>query len=429
MATIETASPADLDIYFNTVLNKDRSTYTSSNDEPTPMACVAEMLAAIPEEVWRRPDLKVLDPCCGNGNFGAVALRYIEQHYDRTEALETVLEFGDINAARLDNVRRVFCGDTYALQVYSQDFLAREDDLLYDLVMANPPYARILEDGARAAKNHNMIGAFVDAALARLKPDGYVVFITPDNWMSRADRNTLALKLSSLHIVHLDIHGAKRHFKKIGSSFTWYVVQNRPYGPPVSVSGVWKRRPFAGTVTAGPREYIPLLYTETVRSILAKTVDAARPRFGVQTSSDLHKYTKADLIVSGLDDEHPFRLIHTPKQTVWASRPHKFQEGWKAFISTTDKYACFADDCGMTQSIAFVMCDDEEHARRRCRVLMHPLFRFINNICRWGNFNNIRMLQCFPEPDPAVDYDAAPEAIYEQFGISPDEVAYIEANL
>lgn len=29
----------------------------------------------------------------------------------------------------------------------------------------------------------------------------------------------------------------------------------------------------------------------------------------------------------------------------------------------------------------------------------HPMYKFINNICRYGNFNNVRILQNFPYCD------------------------------
>ncbi len=53
----------------------------------------------------------------------------------------------------------------------------------------------------------------------------------------------------------------------------------------------------------------------------------------------------------------------------------------------------------MTQSIAFIRCENEIVARQIKEVLEHPLYKFINNICRYGNFNNIRILQNFPHCD------------------------------
>lgn len=420
--TIETSTFDVLKKYYDETLNKDKSTYVSSNDEPTPIDCVCEMIGKLPTELWERPDLTILDPCCGNGNFAIPVLFELEKHHSKKVIMENIIEFNDININRLANVRRVFCNDKFALQISQHDFILHETSKKYDLIMANPPYAKILENGKRASKNHNLIKDFIEKSLQLLKPGGYLLFITPDNWMSYADRNVLIETLTSLQIVHLDIHTAKKYFKKIGSSFTWYIIQNRPAYKDIQVSGIWKKQEYSSMVISQPRKYIPLVYNHIVQSILKKTVDNTQiPKFAVKTSSDLHKYTKATLLSDTQSETHPHKLIHTPSQTVYASRPHKYQSGYKVFISTTDKYGVFIDQCGMTQSIVFILCDNEEHAKKYERILKHPLYVFINNICRWGNFNNIRILQSFPIPTI--------EDVYMSFEITPEEIAYIEANL
>jgi tRNA1(Val) A37 N6-methylase TrmN6 len=416
-----------LKLHFNETLNKDKSTYKSSNDEPTPIECIEEMIASLPDEFWYRTNLRILDPCCGNGNFAIPVLFKLLETTGKTvkEIVENVLTFNDINQERLQNVERVFCADQYAANIRSEDFIASSHQTLYDLVMANPPYAKLLENGKRASKNHNLIKDFIEKALSVLKPGGYLMFITPDNWMSYADRNKLIEIITELQIVHLDIHSAKKYFKKIGSSFTWYIIQNRAAYKPITVSGLWKNQYYCGEVGSKKRKYIPLVYNNIVANILEKTVDnEALPKFQVKTSSDLHRYTKRDLISNDETPEFKHRLIHTPSQTVYASRPHKFQDGWKVFISTTDKYGVFVDNCGMTQSIVFIQCKNKADADNVAKILMHPLYVFVNNICRWGNFNNIRILQNFP-----VTSETDEKKIFEYFKITDEEIAFIHANL
>jgi len=126
-------------------------------------------------------------------------------------------------------------------------------------------------------------------------------------------------------------------------------------------------------------------------------------------------------------DIYKYKLIHTPSQTVYSSKPHKFQKGYKVFISTTDKYKIFVDNCGMTQSIVFILCDNETQANKYLQILQHPLYVFINNICRWGNFNNIRILQSFPIPD--IEYTGDIQEIYDYYNITQIEIDYINDNL
>ena len=419
---IESSNYQEIKKYYDEILNTDKSTYKSSNDEPTPIDCVYEMISKIPNDFWKK-ELCILDPCCGNGNFYVPILFELFKHHSRKKVLEEMLEFNDINETRLNNVKNVFCNNKYNLKISNNDFLNFENSKKYDLIVANPPYAKILENGKRAAKNHNLIKDFIEKSLEQLKPKGLLLFITPDNWMSFADRNTVVSKLTSLQILHLDIHTSKKYFKNIGSTFTWYLVQNCPYYKNIEISGIYNKKCYNSSVESIQRYYIPLFYNNLVYSILKKTIDNTELlKFQVETSSDLHKYTKRDYIQVDNDEIYKYKLIHTPKQTVYASRPHKYQNGYKVFISTTDKYKVFVDNCGMTQSIAFIRCENENQANQYKKILEHPIYVFINNICRWGNFNNVRILQRFPI---AIDYDN----IYEYFNITLDEINCIKDNL
>jgi adenine-specific DNA-methyltransferase len=426
--SIETSTFNEIKKYYNETLNMDKSSYKSSNDEPTPIDCVIEMTSKLPDDLWKKDDISILDPCCGNGNFSVVLYNILLKYHSKKKILENILEFNDINEMRLKNVLDVFCGEKYNLQVSKEDYMMYNTDKRYDLIVSNPPYAKLLDNGKRASKNHNLIKDFLEKSLSLLKPNGYLLFITPDNWMSYADRNILIEIITSLQIVHLDIHRAKKYFKKIGSSFTWYIIENSPYYKNINISGIWKKNEYESSVISKKRKYIPLLYNDKVERILSKTVDNETiKKFEVKTSSDLHRYTKSSLISNEKSSEYKYKLIHTPSQTVYSSRPHKYQDGYKVFISTTDKYNVFIDNCGMTQSIVFILCKNKEEAERYLKILKHPLYVFINNICRWGNFNNIRILQSFPIPD--IDYMGNEDEIYNYFNINEEEIEYIKENL
>lgn len=426
--TIDNSSFNEIKTYYDEILNTDKTTYKSSNDEPTPIGCISEMISKLPSELWGKNDLSILDPCCGNGNFSVPIIFELLKYHDKQTIMEQILEFNDINETRLENVRNVFCAEKYNLNITNNDFITFNNPKKYDLIVANPPYAKLLENGKRASKNHNLIKDFIEKALSQLKPNGYLLFITPDNWMSYADRNLLIEIITSLQIIHLDIHTAKKYFKKIGSSFTWYIIQNCAFYKDINISGIWKKKEYTSSVISRQRKYIPLLYNQMVQNILSKTVDnLTLKKFDVKTSSDLHRYTKAEFICDEKTDVFKYKLIHTPSQIVYASRPHKFQEGYKVFISTTDKYGVFIDNCGMTQSIVFILCSNEEQAKKYVQILQHPLYVFINNICRWGNFNNIRILQSFPIP--SIEYSGNQQELYDYFNISKAEIDYICDNL
>ena len=420
-----------LSLYFDTILNKDKSSFNSSNDEPTPIGCIEEMLSKIPKEIWSKDSLRILDPCCGNGNFHLVSYNLLKEHHSNKDIFEKILFFNDTNEQRLSTIKKIFCNNKFSLQINKNNFLEYDTDLeeheKYDIIMANPPFAKLLPNGKRASKNHNLIKPFLEKSLQLLKKGGFIVYITPNSWMSLADRNKLIKKLTKLQFHYLNIHTAKKWFPKIGSSFTWYVIQNQEYPKKhmFEIEGVYKKKNYKTKVLSQHRDYIPLFYNNLVQNILNKVIDTDKyEKFKVETTSDLHKYTKRHLISKDKTDEFKYRLIHTPTQTVYANRAHKFQEGYKVFISTTNKYSTFVDDCGMTQSIAFIRCKDKETAELYKKILDQDLYKFINNICRWGNFNNIRILQRFPKPKN-LDYSK----IYDDFEITEDERNLIEKYL
>lgn len=408
--------------YYNEQLNTNSNLVETKNDEPTPIDCVQEMIGKIPEEFWKRTDIKILDPCCGCGNFPLVIYFKLIKYHTNQHIFKNILYFNDININRINVLKKVFIDQENNLNIYTEDFLTLDTNgLSFDLILANPPYALLLPNGKRASKNHNLIGSFIDKSLQLLNKDGFLLYITPNNWMSISDRNTLILTLTSLQIHYINIHIAKKYFKKIGSSFTWYLIQNCPSFKDIQIEGIWKKKIYQSTVTSEVRRYIPLYYTSTIQSILHKTIDIKNKKFNVETSSYLHKYTKKKLIKTKQDDLHKYRLIHTPSQTVWASKPHKFQEGYKVFIPTTSYYDAFVDNCGMTQSIAFIRCNNQLEAEAIKTVLLHPLYIFINNICRYGNFNNIRILQRFP-------YCSNYDDVYKHFKINNEEITFIGCN-
>lgn len=370
-------------------LNNDLSHFVNSNDICTPMGCVEKMVDKIPSEFWDRDSIKILDPCAGNGNFPAYILEKVKNNF--------TIQINEINEKRLNNVREIFQGDK--IQVTEKDFLQFEEKEKFDLVIANPPYA-LFTNGKRAAKNHSIFKEFVKKGLNVLNDDGYLVFIIPDSWMSLSDRNDLPSILSQYQFIYLNIHGAKSYFPKIGSSFTWFVLKKTENKEKFVVDNYYKIREESLVSLDKGISNIPLFYNETVKNIIDKTLNDKGEKLKVETSSNLHKYTKKKFLSPIENEEFKYKIIHTPNQRIFSNVPHKFQLGWKVFISLTSYYSTFIEkDYGMTQSIAFIRTDSKEESIRIKEMMDEPLFKFLNDIHRYGNFNNIRILQKFPNND------------------------------
>ncbi|WP_246059116.1 Eco57I restriction-modification methylase domain-containing protein [Campylobacter troglodytis] len=366
-------------------LNLDTGHFVNSNDICTPMDCVKEMLDSLPDEFWKRKNLKVLDSCCGNGNFHAYAV------------LKTPLKnlyFNEINEKRIANLKAYFGED---INLTIMDFLEFYEKPEYDLIVSNPPYAKFNE-GKRVSKNHNLSRAFIEKSLKLLKDGGYLLFIVPNNWMSFADRNDLPTLLSKYQFRILDIGGAKKYFPQVGSSFTWFLLQKVPNTQAFEVRNHYVLNDTQMIKMPTNQRFIPLYHSQIVQNIIDKTLNNDKlEKYPIQTSSNLHRYTKSKLISNTKDKTHIYKLIHTPSQVVYSTKPHIYQKGYKVFISLTNQYGTFIDECGMTQSIAFIRCKNLSEAKQIQSELEQSVYKFLNNITRYGNFNNIRVLQNFPK--------------------------------
>ncbi|MDD3187453.1 MAG: methyltransferase [Bacilli bacterium] len=369
--------------YFDK-LNNDTSHFINSNDICTPMECVKTMVDSVPKTFWTKSNIKILDCCCGNGNFPA---------YIATKTSLEDIYFNEINKKRIENLYKYFGNN---INLTQKDFLKFPSNEEYDLVVANPPYAKFNND-KRVSKNHNMSRDFICKAIEVTKPGGYVLFIVPNNWMSYADRNVLPSLMSKYQFVNLDINGAKKWFPKVGSSFTWFLLQKKANKKKFSVSNNYVIKDEQKVKLDKNVEYIPLYYSEMVRKIINKTINNCKiPKYNVETSSFLHHHTKAEMMQNKRTEEFKYKIIHTPSQIVWSKIPHKYQDNYKVFLSLTNQYKVFVDNCGMTQSIAFINCKSKEEAEKISNELDNDIYKFLNNITRYGNFNNIRILQHFP---------------------------------
>jgi len=386
--------------YFDN-LNNDSSHFVNSNDICTPMDCVKTMVDSIPKKFWKEENIKILDCCCGNGNFPA---------YIATKTKLENIYFNEINEKRIKNLTDYFGKN---INLTKKDFMTFDDKEEYDLVVANPPYAKFNHE-KRVSKNHNMSRDFILKALSITKMGGYVLFIVPNNWMSYADRNELPELMSQYQFIHLDINGAKKWFPKVGSSFTWFLIKKDKNKKQFTISNNYIIKDIQKAKLDIGVKYIPLYYSEIVRKIINKTLNNKKlPKYKVETSSNLHHYTKKDLMCDIKDEVFKYKVIHTPSQTVWSKVPHKFHDGYKVFLSLTNQYGTFIEkDCGMTQSIAFIRCKDKQEAEKINNALNQDIYIFLNNITRYGNFNNVRVLQSMP--------------IYGTFELTEEELEFVK---
>jgi hypothetical protein len=214
----------------------------------TPMSLCNQMLDKLPKTVWSNPDLTWFDPASGMGNFPiAVYLRLMvglteaipSESKRKRHILENMLYVSELSRKNMLMYKQIMdIGNKYKMNLCCGDFLTfdsvKQFNLKsFDIVMGNPPYQSGSKDGNIGQRKGGYGGRalwekFVCIILEKtLSKNGYLVFVHPSSW--RKPEHKLWNILSSLQILHLDIHSKKEGTNTFNSAvrYDWYLLQNK----------------------------------------------------------------------------------------------------------------------------------------------------------------------------------------------------------
>jgi hypothetical protein len=412
----------------------------------THVELIGEMLLYIKE--WEDPSKTYYDPTCGHGYFlfftyeilmgngfkykgyeNITGLKnVIKDENDREKhIIENMLYGTDIQQASIDECNKLFLSDKYNTNFKCIDFL-KCSMVKYDNIIGNPPFEDFIDD-KRKAKNSNLWRPIIIKAYTMLNDNGFMSFVCPQSWMSasKANKNMFDL-FNNNDVLVLNINECRRHFKGVGSSFSYFAINKSKKGVSTEVICEYKKEIYKSKITFANNIFFPLLLTNTSMSIIRKTTMANIPKFPLKFDSYLHAYTKKDCLSKIEDNVFKHKIWHTPNAILWASKPHTSQDSWKVFISISTYYeALLVDKCGNTQGMGYILCDNEIDADKLKVILSFKIYRFIVNITRWSNWNSPDILKNLPKVD--VNKTWTNELLYKEFNLTDDEIKLIETTI
>jgi hypothetical protein len=216
----------------------------------TPIHLVEDMMDTLPEEVWKDPNLKWLDPCSGVGIFSAVIvnrlMKGLEGIVDGEEnryrhIMEKMLYVGELQPKNMFLFLTAFDPeDIYDLNIYTGDYLSEEFDNhkkeqwdidKFDITVGYPPYSVSKQNADKqGAIGKTIWPDFVRKYLAEeLKRNGYMVVVTPPGWRAISGRYKKIQKyFKTKDVLKLNINSVKDGRKLFGVStpFDYYCIQN-----------------------------------------------------------------------------------------------------------------------------------------------------------------------------------------------------------
>ena len=215
----------------------------------TPRQLIDEMLDTLPEDVWKNPDLKWLDPAVGIGNFPAAILDrlmvglndvIVDDSDRKRHILEEMLYFCDISTKNLFLLYMLFDkNNEFKLNVYRGSFLTDDFDKHmkevwrlegFDVVVGNPPYQETHEDGRSKRDSVRLWAKFILNIFDKniLKEDGYLNFVTPSGWAGSS--SVIFDKIKDYKLISADFSSfVSKSFGSVGGTmiFTTFLLQNR----------------------------------------------------------------------------------------------------------------------------------------------------------------------------------------------------------
>lgn len=364
---------------FNS-LNENSET-GNRDDITTPMECVKKMIDYIPEEFWFRNHIRILDPCCGNGNFGAYCslktnidnIYFNEINYDRYKMCKKIL-----------NPKNITNDDAFNIFNSNEKF---------DLIMANPPYS------GGGNKNQSLSNKFIEASIDILNENGYLCYVTPNNWMTYNNHNKILKKLlENGEFIVID-NDCKKYFSSVGSSFTILIWQKTKIKKTTFVNNNYLIKDTQFVNIPKDAIFIPLYLSQEMFSIIKKSFSKERNVFNYRC--DLHNFTKKENLRDVKDEKFKYETIHTIKKMRYANIKQNIYDKWIIVVPLSTYFIPFIEhNKNTTQSVGYIQFNSKKEATEFLTKLQKKYIKVLIHITRFGNFNNIKVLKhiIFNEP-------------------------------
>lgn len=329
--------------------------------------------------------------------------------------------------------------------------IAKEFNVQFDVVVGNPPYQ--MSDGGYGASATPIYHHFVETAIdlgAR-----YVVMVTPSRWFSggKGLNDFRARMLKDHHLRNLvDYPKLYDGFPglKIRGGIS-YFLWDRNYDGPCTVQTMWDGEPLGPSASRSLDTYDVLIRRNEAVSVLDKvqeyrvvrepeaTLDqrvSSRKPFAFPT--DFHGVRSGH----ALDD--PVKL-HGSQRISWIERSdiqHNDQwvDRWKVLMTAVQGTSAAVETmflskpiiagpseaCSETYLVAGHF-DSEDEAKNFASYLRTRTVRFLVSL-RKPTQHATRGVYAFV-PDVPFDREWTDEALYERYGITAEEQAFIEATV
>ena len=184
----------------------------------SPYELIERMFNLLPQEVFKDPTKRWLDPGTGRGYFSIFLLNKLMQSLStiitdpetrKNHIIKNMIWMVEINQEHQDALMQVFPDGN----LVSQDYLSTTQETYqaqFDIIIGNPPFnfgglKKVPTNTTRAKKmdGKTVWSQFIKHSVSLLKDEGFLVFIVPSIWM-KEDKDLMYFYMTQfkLHKIH-----------------------------------------------------------------------------------------------------------------------------------------------------------------------------------------------------------------------------------
>lgn len=362
------------------------------------------------------------------------------------------------------NRKCIYCGageDDYArgddLETHAYAFIHTDDikarlaelfgeNMQFDVIIGNPPYQ--LSDGGYGTSAAPIYQMFVEKALG-LDPR-FAVFVTPSRWFAGGKGlDEYRKRMLSDHRMH-DIVDYPKLYEafpgvKIRGGVS-YFLWDRDYDGPCTIQTMWDGQPVGEKSSRYLDTYDVLVRRNEAVPILEKVRAAKEPTLDGRVSSG--KPFGLRTFFHG--KESPGRLVdpvqlYGSRKVTWVERGElplneQWVDDWKVLMTAVQGTSAAVETKFLSKPIlaapgtacteTYLVAGrfpDETHARRYAAYLRTRFARFLVSL-RKSTQHATRDVYAFV-PDVPLDREWTDELLYERYGLTDDEVSFIESQV